>query len=339
MPAGMRGSTRVRVVLGASVAAGIALFVLSLLLGSAELPARSVWQALFGHGDDAARVIVTELRVPRALAAWLVGAALAVSGLQMQTVFRNALADPYLLGLSAGASLGVACALLFGGAVAGSGWLLVGAAALGAALVAIFMVALAARIEDAVLLLVLGVVVAAMLGALVMALVFFADPMRTRAYVEWGFGSFARVTARDLRVLVPAVIAGLGLAWWSRPALDALLLGERYARSLGIEPRRARVAILGSASLLAGATVALAGPIGFLGIAVPHVARALVGAADHRRLLPASCLLGGAFGLACGLFAELPGSAAQFPVNAASALLCGPFVFWVLWRLRRELQP
>jgi iron complex transport system permease protein len=319
--------------------------LLTLLWGSAQVPAGEVLRILLGQESQPAwESIVLRLRLPRALAAVLIGASLGLAGLELQTLFRNPLAEPFVLGVSAGASLGVAAMVLAGGGaldlfgVPGllGGLGMVGAAALGAGAILALMLVVASRVSEVSVVLVLGVVLAAIVGALVTVLVFLADPERTRAFVEWGFGSFARVTLEDLAVLAPVLGLGVALALFSIKDLNALLLGESYARTLGIAVPTARLKILLSASLLAAGTVAFAGPIGFLGIAVPHLARGLFASADHRRLVPATLLLGALFGLGCGLLAELPGSATLFPVNAATALLCGPMVFWVLLRLARE---
>lgn len=341
----LKGRRRRTLALLALAAGCVILLLLTLLWGSVSVPSREVVRILLGEESQPAwESIVLQLRLPRALAAALIGAALGLAGLEMQTVFRNPLAEPFILGVSAGASLGVAMVVLAGGGALdlfGVRGLLgalgmVGAAAVGAGVILALMLLVSSRVAEVSVVLVLGVVLAAIVGALVTLLVFFADPERTRAFVEWGFGSFARVTLEDLGILAPILGLGAGLAALSIKDLNALLLGEGYARTLGISIPAARLRILGSASLLSAATVAFAGPIGFLGIAVPHLARGLFATADHRVLLPATLLFGALFGLGCGLLAELPGSATLFPVNAATALLCGPVVFWVLLRLARE---
>ncbi len=335
-----------RVLLGGGLLS-LGLFLLTLALGPAELPLQEILAVFSGGGSEVARTVLLELRLPRALTALLVGVALGLSGLQMQAVFRNALADPWILGVSSGASLGVAVAVLAGG---GAGTLfgipglfgtlgVVGAATLGAMLVVAVMLRMAYRVRDAVVLLVLGVVLSAVLGAVVTTLVYLADRERTRAFVEWGFGSFARTTLEDTLLLAMVVVIGLVLAVIAIRSLDALLLGESYAETLGVDTKRARLLILSSASLLAAGAVAFAGPIGFLGIAIPHTARAVTASQRHRALVPATLVLGAAFGLACGLLAEAPASGVALPVQAAAALVGGPVVFWVLLRLRSELMP
>lgn len=320
-------------------------FTASLALGSQAIPLSSVISALFGGDvDTVTHQIVVELRLPRALAAAAAGAALGVAGLQTQTVFRNALADPYVLGVSAGASLGAAFTILVSGTTGvyavgtfGARWALVIAAALGAGAVFAVMIAVSAWVRDTVVVLVLGVMLAALVGAVTTILVFFADAERTRAFVEWGLGSFKRVNWDDLRVLLPVVAVGAIAALASVKQMNAMLLGTDYASSLGVAIRRSRVFVLGSAAVLTAAVVAFTGPIGFLGIAVPHLARATFRTADHRVLVPASAVIGAGLAIVCGLVAELPGTAIVFPLNAATALIGAPVVFWVLLRMRGGL--
>lgn len=327
---------------GATVLAMMA----TLAWGSESIPLSDVFAAIVGGDvDNVTRQIVVELRLPRALTALAVGAALGVTGLQTQTVFRNALADPYVLGVSAGASLGAALTILvadpsvgFGVETAGSRWALVVSAALGAGAVFSVMIVVSAWVRDSVVVLVLGVMLAALVGAVTTILVFFADAERTRAFVEWGLGSFKRVTWDDLAVLLPVVGVGSIAALASVKQMNAMMLGDDYSRSVGMSVRRSRVFVLSSAALIAGATVAFTGPIGFLGIAVPHLARATLKTSDHKVLVPACVLIGAGLALACGFLAEMPGTSVVFPLNAATALIGAPVVFWVLLRMRGGLS-
>jgi iron complex transport system permease protein len=335
--------------LGPAYAALVALTVLLILVtlawGTVGVPVDEVVRIVLGRsaGEDTWHTIVMDLRLPRAITAALVGAALGVSGLLMQTVFRNALADPFILGISSGASLGVAVVIFTGagastlftlGGLLGNGTLVV-AAALGAAAVLALMLVLSAWTRDPMLVLLLGVIVGALLQGVVTIFVYFADQARTRAFVDWGFGSFQRVTWQEMPVFTVAILAGLVVAATATKPLNALLLGDRYARSMGVSVGRARLVILASASVLAGTVVAYAGPIAFLGIAIPHIARAVFASSDHRVLVPASILIGAALALLCGLLAEMPGTTVSLPVNAAAALVGTPVVLWVLLRIRR----
>ncbi|MEM6455798.1 MAG: iron ABC transporter permease [Acidobacteriota bacterium] len=328
----------------------LVLGVLSLGWSSVAIPPPDVVAALVGPADavDASvRTIVRDIRLPRTLTAALVGAALGIAGLLMQTVFRNALASPFTLGVSSGASLGVALVVLTAPlpdyADAPSFVMLVDqlghlgtvvGAALGAFGVLAVMLTLAARVRDVTIVLLLGVVMSSLVGALVTVLVFFADARRTRAFVEWGLGSFTQVHWGTLPTFALAVLVGVVGAGALVKPLNALLLGEAHAESLGVRVRASRLGALAAASVLAGAVVAFAGPIGFLGIAVPHLARGLLRTADHRLLVPGSVAVGAVLALACGLLAELPGSSLNLPVNAAAALFGAPVAIVVLLRMR-----
>lgn len=319
-------------------------FGLDLAAGSASIPLGDVLTVLTGGDADrpAWTQIVLQFRLPKALTAVLAGAALAVSGLLMQTLFRNPLAGPYVLGISAGASLGVALVVLSVGAgttqlLAGFGLLgdfgLIVAASAGAA-AALTLVLIAARRVSTLTLLILGVLFGYATSSLVTILIHFSVAERVRAYVAWTFGSFGGVTWNQLRVLAPALAAGVLLAFLISKPLNALLLGERYARSMGLSVNRVRFAVLIATALLAGGTTAFCGPIGFLGVAVPHLARGLFHSADHRILVPGAALAGGAIALLSDLVAQLPGSQAVLPLNAVTALLGAPIIAVIILRRR-----
>ena len=331
----------------AALAAALAgLFALSLGFGSVSIPLDAVAAILW---DEAGQKpswshIVHAIRLPRALTAVLAGAALSASGLQMQTLFRNPLADPFILGISAGASLGVALVVLGtgvtgGGLLAGLGLLgqagVVAAAVAGAGLVLGLVLLVGRRLQNAMTLLILGLMFGYLTGALVSVLLYFSIPEQVQTYVLWTFGSFGAVTWGQLAILAPVVLAGLGIAGLLVKPLNALLLGETYARSMGLDARRARLWIIASAALLAGAVTAYCGPIGFLGVAVPHLCRALFDTSDHRVLLPATLLLGAMLALSADLAARLPGSEATLPLNAVTALIGAPVVTWIILRRRK----
>ncbi len=326
---------------------GIAAVTASLSWSSVSIPVGQVVTILLGGEAEKSswQTIVMDIRLPRVLTAMLVGTALGLAGLQMQTVFRNPLASPFTLGVSSGASLGVALVILvnptspeiFSG-VGGSFFTNLGTvagAALGAAAVLSVMLVVASRVGDMVVVLLLGVVMAALIGAVVTILIFFANEQQTRQFVEWGLGSFTRVRWGEMPYMSSSIGLALVMAVLTIKPLNALLLGDNYARSMGLNVKWARVVIMGSASLMAGAVVAYAGPIGFLGIAIPHIARGVFGTSDHRILVPGSILVGIAIALACGILAELPNSSLNLPINAATALFGGPVAIWVLLKARR----
>ncbi len=325
----------------------IALFLLSLTLGSVRIPLRQILVILLGGEADKATwaTIVYAFRLPKAITAVLAGAALSVSGLQMQTMFRNPLAGPFILGINSGASLGVALVVLTVGVtgttlLAGLGLLggfgVIIAATLGAGLV-LLLVLLLSRYVDTMTLLILGLMFGYITGALVSLLLYFSSPERIQAYISWTFGSFGGVTWGQLQVMIPAVAAGLALAWLFAKSLNALLLGETYARSLGLNVQRTQAVIILSTAVLAGTVTAFCGPIIFIGVAVPHLCRMAFRTADHRILIPVAVLMGAVVALLADLIAQVPGSQIVLPLNAVMALLGVPVVIWVILR-RRSLR-
>lgn len=320
--------------------------VASLALGSVRLSPGSVLEALFSPAtaDDRALRVVREVRLPRTAAAALAGAALAVSGAQMQTVFRNPLADPFVLGVTSGAAFGVAIVVLTVGTGA-TAWLgglavlgnlgIAGAAFVGSTAATFVALAVARRVQGTASVLIVGLMMGYLLSSLVSLLVAAADPIRLQQYVAWGFGSFRGVTQDELRIMGPTVLLGIAVALASSKALNALLLGERYAASMGLAVGRARLQILLSASLLAGVVTAFAGPIGFIGIAAPHVARPIIRRSDHRVLLPACAMIGATLTLVAEVVAQMPGQRGVLPLNAVTALIGAPVVVWVLVRRSR----
>ncbi|ORA77109.1 iron ABC transporter [Mycolicibacter kumamotonensis] len=337
---------RITLVLAGLAIAVVVLAVLGLALGPVRVPLADTVRVLFGSdaSDPRWQVIVANMRLPRVLTALAAGAALGVAGLQLQTLFRNTLADPYILGVSSGASLGVALVMLLGGA-AGAGFTagMAGAsragatiaAALGAAAMLTLVLTLSRWTRSAATLLLIGVMLGAASTALVSLAMVYADPQRVQQFLLWGLGSFAGTGWDDLRLLLPLVAVGLAAAALTIRPLNALLLGESYAATMGINVRRARVVTVGSASLLAGVTTAFCGPIAFIGLVVPHVARIAVGTSDHRVVVPAVTLLGAVAALACGIVSQVPGSNVVIPINAVTALVGAPVVITVLLRARR----
>lgn len=323
----------------------VAAFMLSLALGSVSIPLGEIVRVLAGGqaSRDAWTSIILKFRLPKALTAVLAGAALGVGGLQMQTLFRNPLADPFVLGISSGASLGVALVVLTVSTtsmVLLAGLNLLGdlslavAASLGSAAALGIVLLVARRVTSSVTLLIVGLMFGYAVSAVVSLLLYFSIAQRIQAYVNWTFGSFGGVTWDQMRVFAPVILAGLALAFLLSKSLNALLLGETYARSMGMNVPRARRLIILSTSLLAGVVTAFCGPIGFLGIAVPHICRSLFNTSDHRILVPASILMGGIVAVLADLVAQAPGTQIVLPLNAITALIGAPVVIWIILRGR-----
>ena len=302
------------------------LFLLDLAVGAVAVPLGDVWAALTG-GDcpRATAKIILNIRLIKAVVALLAGAALSVSGLQMQTLFRNPLAGPYVLGISSGASLGVALVVLAG---VGSSIGIAGAAWLGAAIVLVVIAAVGHHIKDIMVILILGMMFSSGIGAVVQILQYVANDESLKMFVIWTMGSLGDVTFNQLAVLVPSIIAGLLLAVITIKPLNLLLFGEEYAVTMGLNVRRSRGLLFLSTTLLAGTVTAFCGPIGFIGLAMPHVTRMLFRNSDHRVLVPGTVLSGASVLLLCDLVSKL----FTLPINAITALLGIPIVVWVVLR-------
>lgn len=318
-------------------AAVAVLFAADIAVGSVSIPIRDVWAALTGgECDPTTARIIRDIRLMKAVVALVAGAVLAVSGLQMQTLFRNPLAGPYVLGVSSGASLGVALFIL--GApmlgLTGHAWLsslgVAGAAWIGAAAILALVAAISTRIKDIMVILILGIMISSGVSAIVQILQYLSAEEALKSFVVWTMGSLGDVTATQLALLLPAVAAGAALGVAAIKSLNMLLLGENYARSMGLDLHRSRSIILLSTTLLAGTVTAFCGPIGFIGLAMPHVARVIFRNADHRTLMPAAALTGAASLLLCDMVAKL----LALPVNSITALLGIPVVVWVVVRNR-----
>ena len=312
-----------------------ALFLFDLTTGAVSIPPGDVWAALTGgEVPEATAKIVRSIRLLKAVVAVAAGAALAVSGLQMQTLFRTPLAGPYVLGISSGASLGVALFIL--GApllgAAGHGAMtslgIAGAAWAGSAAVLAVIAAVSRRIRDIMVMLILGMMFSSGVGAVVQILQYLSREEALKSFVIWTMGSLGDVTGGQLALLLPAVGMGLALAVAVIKPLNLLLLGEQYARTMGLDIRRSRQLIFLSTTLLAGTVTAFCGPIGFVGLAVPHVARMLFGNADHRVLMPGAALVGACVLLGCDIVSKL----LTLPVNTITALVGIPIVVWVVVR-------
>ncbi|HEX2621727.1 MAG TPA: iron ABC transporter permease [Phototrophicaceae bacterium] len=324
----------------------IAIFLLCLVLGSVNIPLDQIVRVLLGgEADKAAWTnIILKFRLPKAITAVFAGAALSVSGLLMQTFFRNPLADPFTLGINSGASLGVALVVLTIGSVggtvlAGLGFLndvsLAVAASIGAGFTMLLMIFTARQVKSTATLLIVGLMFGSLVGALVSLLLFFSIPDRIQAFLNWGFGTFGSVTWSQLVILIPAITVGLILAFLLSKSLNALLSGEAYARSMGLNVPLTRTLVILATGILSGTVTAFCGPIGFLGIAVPHLCRGLFHTSDHRILTPAVMLVGATAALIAVLIAEVPGSSLVLPVNAITALMGAPVVIHVILRQQR----
>ena len=314
-----------------------ALFLTDLAVGSVDIPLSEVWAALSGGAcDPTVSTIVLKIRLLKAVTALLAGSALAASGLAMQTLFRNPLAGPYVLGISAGASLGVALFLL--GApllgIAGHSFIqslgTAGAAWIGSALVLAVVMAVSRRIKDIMVILILGMMFSSGVSSVVEILQYLSNETALKSFVVWSMGSLGDVTGNRLMLMLPAVATGLVLSIAVIKPLNLLLLGEHYARTMGLHVQRTRTLIFLATVLLAGTVTAFCGPVGFIGLAVPHLARMLFAAADHRILMPASMLTGAALLLVCDLLAKT----LTLPINTITALMGIPVVIFVVIRNR-----
>lgn len=320
----------------------IAAFIANLSLGSVSIPFGTSFRLLFHLQVDNSvwDSIFWQFRMPKAIAAILVGAALSASGLQMQTLFKNPLAGPFVLGISSGASLGVALAVMasytFAGAFTALGVLGSGVVALSASIGAFLVMALVAlassKIKDSMTLLIVGLMFGSASGAAVSILQYFSDARDVQAFLIWTFGSLGGITNDELLIFIPVIAAGLAIAFILSKPLNALLLGENYARSLGVNLKNTRFWIIVSASLLAGGVTAFCGPIAFIGIAVPHMARGLFNSTSHKLLLPLVCITGAIVVLISDIVAQVPGSQHTLPINAITSLFGAPIVIWIIMR-------
>ena len=308
-----------------------ALFVADVAYGSVKIPLNE----LLGD-NEVYNNIIYNFRLPKALTALITGAAISVAGLIMQTLFRNPLAGPYVLGVSSGASLGVAIFILAGAilptAFVESGWGLVISATLGAVLVLMMVLAVSFRVRQAVSLLIVGIMFGQLSGSLVTILQNSSDPDSLKLFVVWTFGSLSAVTWNYMWVMLPIVIVGLAIVFAIQKPLNALLLGENYALGLGVNVVRTRFLIIIAIALLAGATTAFTGPIAFIGMAVPHLVRGLLKTSNHQVTVPGTILVGASLLLLCDIVCQLPANGYTLPINAVSALVGAPIIIWIILR-------
>jgi iron complex transport system permease protein len=319
-------------------------FGLNISLGSVEIPFSITLREVFGLGtaEESTRYIIWQYRIPKAFTAILVGGGLSLSGLLMQTLFRNPLAGPFVLGISSGASLGAAL-LIMGGGLLSAGYLLVNdltltlASSLGSVLVLLTVVAVARRVKDTMALLIIGLMFASITAAVVTVLSYFAKAEELQQYIFWTFGTVGNLGSKQVLILGGICSAGLLLSIGSIKPLNALLLGENYARSLGVRISRSRYLIILATGLLAGAVTAFAGPIAFIGLAVPHLTRQLFNTTDHKILIPGVMLYGAILLLLCDTIAQLPSSSYVLPLNAITSIVGAPVVIWLLLRRRNMI--
>ena len=319
----------------------LAMFIVDIAVGSVNLSLDAIWGVLTGTTTQSAiRSIVIDIRLVKAIMAILAGAALSLSGLQMQTLFRNPLAGPYILGVSAGASFGVALFLLGAPLFAISSTTLVtaigtaGAAWIGAAAVLVLIIALSRRIKDIMVILILGMMLSSALGAVVEILQYLSNEAALKSFVVWTMGSLGDITLSQLSFIAPIIIIGIALAVLTIKPLNILLLGESYAITSGVNISKVRRIVFLSTTLLAGTVTAFCGPIGFVGIAAPHLARMLYRTADHRILIPASAIIGALMMLTGDIIAKL----LLLPINTITALMGIPVVVYIVTRNRNLMQ-
>lgn len=323
------------------------LLFLNMVLGSVNIPLKSVWNIFTGQGNEAVtwQNIIWKSRFPQALTALVAGAGLAVSGLQMQTVFRNPLAGPSVLGISSGASLGVAFVVLFSGSIGGvalshlgfMGEIALSVAAIAGALsVMALIVFVSHQVKGNVTLLIIGVMIGYLANAIIGILKFFSVEEDIKAYVIWGLGSFSRVSGNQMMLFVTIMAILLPLSFLLVKTLNLLMLGDGYARNLGLNIKRARILVISCSGVLTAIVTAYCGPVIFLGLAVPHLCRALFQTSDHRILMPACLVMGAALALACNIIARMPGFEGALPVNSVTALIGAPVVASVLFRKRKN---
>lgn len=318
--------------------------MLNISLGSVSIPFSETFKVLMGNASEnpSWEYIIQNYRIPKACTGILVGSGLALSGLLMQTLFRNPLAGPFVLGISSGASLGAAFLIM--GSSMFSGILAFGlvndislaiAASIGSFLVLLAVIAVATKVKDTMALLIIGLMFGSITTAIVSVLSYFTDAEKLQQFIYWSFGSVGNLSWTQLSILLVIILIGILLSVLSIKALNALLLGENYARSLGVHLKKSRFLIIIATGLLAGGVTAFAGPIAFIGLAVPHLTRQLFDTSDHKILMPAVVVYGAVLMLLCDTVAQLPNSASVLPINAITSILGAPVVIWLLIRKRR----
>jgi iron complex transport system permease protein len=318
-------------------------FVINISLGSVSIPFSEVIKSVFGHSvNESWQYIIQDYRLPKAFTTILVGSGLGISGLLMQTLFRNPLAGPFVLGISSGASLGVALVILGSGLFGSvftslliSKWTIVIAASLGSFLVLLAVLLVSSKVRDTMAILIIGLMFGSITSAIVSVLSYFSSAEQLQQYIFWGFGSLGNLSWNELFIFFLIYLFGLLLAIFSIKALNTFLLGENYAKSLGLDVKKSRFIVIIATSLLAGTITAFAGPIAFIGLAIPHMTRQLFNTSNHKILLPAVFLFGAIVMLICDSIAQLPTSDYTLPINAITSLIGAPVVVWLLVRQKK----
>lgn len=325
----------------------VVFFFLNLILGTISIPLRSIWNIIWNTGEESLiwQNIIWKSRFPQTITALFAGAGLAISGLQMQTAFRNPLAGPSELGISSGASLGVALMILLSGSLGGIALSKVGffgevaisfAAIVGAFAVMGIIIAISQRIRGNVILLIIGVMIGYIANAIIGVLKFFSNDEDVRAYVIWGLGSFSKVSGDQVYTFAGIMLVLIPLSFLLIKTLNLMLLGESYARNLGLNIKRSRLYVITCSCVLTAIITAYCGPIVFLGLAVPHLCRTIFQTSDHRILMPAVTLAGASLSLFCNLIARMPGMEGALPINSVTALIGAPIVISVLFGKRKN---
>ena len=318
---------------------------MNLNLGSVSIPTKEIFKSLFGSIDNENwQYIIQNYRLPKAFTAVLVGSGLGISGLLMQTLFRNPLAGPFVLGITSGASVGVALVILGSSMVGGllatlliSKWSVVIAASIGSFFVLIAVMIVSTRVRDTMAILIIGLMFGSITAAVVSVLSYFSSAEQLQQYIFWGFGSLGNLSWNELIVFLIIYLLGLVLSIASIKSLNTLLLGENYAKSLGLNIKQSRILIILATSLLAGTITAFAGPIAFIGLAIPHMTRQIFSTSNHKILLPAVLLFGAIVMLVCDSIAQLPTSDYTLPINAITSLIGAPVVIWLLVRKQKMI--
>ena len=325
-------------------------FLLNIIIGTIFIPLSEVVDVLFASGENASQVaqnIILKSRLPQAATALAAGAGLAISGLQMQTIFHNPLASPSVLGISNGASLGVALVVLLSGSVGGvalssmglaGNALLIASAIIGSLAVMMLILAISQKVKGNATLLIIGVMVGYVATAIIGVLKYFSNEEDIRAYVVWGLGSFSRVSAGQVWLFVSIMMALVPLSMLLIKTMNILLLGDKYAQNLGLNIAQARMLVISCSGVMVAVVTAYCGPILFLGLAVPHLCRALWRTNDNRVLMPATALTGAALALICNLIARMPGFEGALPVNSVTALIGAPIVASVLFHHKTDMM-
>ncbi len=321
-------------------------FFTNISLGSVYIPIKSVFNSLIGNATEQEtwQHIIQNYRLPKAITAIIVGSGLGISGLLMQTLFRNPLAGPFVLGISSGASLGVALVIMGSGFMGGvfatlliSKWGIVLAASLGSFLVLLSVLMVSLKVRDTMAILIIGLMFASITAAIVSVLSYFSSAQQLQQYIFWGFGSLGNLSWGEIFIFFLIYSVGILISMTSIKSLNTLLLGENYAKSLGLNIKKSRLTIIIATSLLAGTITAFAGPIAFIGLAIPHLTRQVFNTSNHKILLPAVFLFGAIVMLICDSIAQLPNSDLTLPINTITSLVGAPVVIWLLVRKRKMI--